>query len=69
MSGRIAHRPRYRTTQQFAQPPRRARQPFLYARWTYRRQQLLYEKQPLGYSLSLLPFGYHLMQTVFPYRG
>ncbi|HLZ56488.1 MAG TPA: hypothetical protein VKR06_06025 [Ktedonosporobacter sp.] len=68
MSRRIAHRPRYRNQQQRIPPSLHARQNLFYSRWAYRRQQLAYEKRPLGYGLSLIPFGYRLMKTlIVPY--
>jgi hypothetical protein len=73
MSRRIAHRPRYRHTYQSARPLLRSRQNFLKTRWTYRRQNVLYEKRALGYSLSLIPVGYrflHSMKAITStYRG
>lgn len=68
MSARIAHRPRYRMMHHPVQPPRNARYLFLNNRWTYRGQKLRYEKRPLGYGLSLIPFGYRLLMPSFPYR-
>jgi hypothetical protein len=65
MSSRIAHRPRYRTMRQLAQQTsRHVCRDFLATRWSYRRQTPLYEKRPLGYSLSLLPLGYRFLQGV-----
>jgi hypothetical protein len=64
MSGRIAHRPNYRLSRHFAQSPRVSRKDYLRTRWTYRQQRQQFEQHPLGYSLSLLPFGYRLMQGV-----
>ena len=63
MSGRIAHRPHYRNMRQFGPLSRSTRQSFFYARWSYRRQSLSYEKRPLGYSLSLIPFGYYAVHS------
>ena len=63
MSGRIAHRPHYRTMRQTGHLSRSTRQPFFYTRWSYRRQSLSYEKRPLGYSLSLIPFGYYAVHS------
>ncbi len=62
MSGRIAHRPHYRNMRQSGPLSRYTRQPFFYTRWSYRRQSLSYEKRPLGYGLSLIPFGYYAAQ-------
>ncbi|HLG64366.1 MAG TPA: hypothetical protein VKY19_20675 [Ktedonosporobacter sp.] len=68
MSGRIAHRPRYRLMHHPVQTPPNARRLFLHNRWTYRRQQPSYEKRPLGYGLALLPFGYRLLVPSFHYQ-
>ncbi len=62
MSGRIAHRPHYRHVRQGGYLSHSPRQPFFYTRWSYRRQSLSYEKRPLGYGLSLIPFGYYAAQ-------
>ncbi|MBV9710963.1 MAG: hypothetical protein JO011_08625 [Ktedonobacteraceae bacterium] len=59
MSGRIAHRPHYRHVRQFVPSYKSTRQPFFRTRWSYRRQSPSYEKRPLGYGLSLIPFGYY----------
>ncbi len=55
MSGRIAHRPHYRHMRQFAPFYKSTRQSFFRTRWSYR-QPPSYEKHPLGYRLSLIPF-------------
>ncbi len=64
MSRRIAHRPRYRHMRQIVLPPQNTRQTFFRTRWRYRRQDLAYEKHPLGYGLSFIPFGYRLVQKM-----
>ena len=64
MSGRIAHRPNYRISRRFAQPSRLSQKDYLRTRWTYQQQRLQFEKHPLGYSLSLIPFGYHLRRSL-----
>jgi hypothetical protein len=65
MSGRIAHRPRYRSMRQLIPPSLRSHQSFFRDRWTYRRrQETLYERHPLGYGLSLIPVTYHLVPTL-----
>ncbi len=62
MSQRIAHRPRYRSTQQIVSFPHNKRKTFFRERWSYRR--FAYEKHPLGYGLSFVPFGYRLVQRM-----
>ncbi len=65
MSQRIAHRPRYRSMRQLIPPSLRSHPSFFRQRWTYRRQEVRYEKHSLGYSLSLIPVTYHLTPTLF----
>jgi hypothetical protein len=58
MSRRLAHRPRYRHLEQTVQTSLHSRQYVFNSHWTYRRQDAsAFEKRPLGYSLSLLPWG------------
>jgi hypothetical protein len=64
MSGRVAYRPHYRHTRQGVSPSKNTRQSFFYTRWSYRRQSLSYEKRPLGYSLSLIPYGYYAVRKL-----
>lgn len=64
MSSRIAHRPRYRSMKQLAHSSFHPRQEYLRTRWTYRKQSVRYEKRPLGYGLSLIPFGYRLIRGI-----
>ena len=59
MSGRIAHRPHYRTMRQSIPSYKNTRQAFFRTRWSYRCQSPAYEKHPLGYQLSLIPFRYY----------
>ncbi len=56
MSGRIAHRPRYRNLKHLSQPTLRTRKDFFRTRWTYRRLANTYQKPILGQSLLLVPF-------------
>ncbi|QBD82463.1 hypothetical protein EPA93_43405 [Ktedonosporobacter rubrisoli] len=62
MRQRVAHRPHYRTMRQFFCPPSHAQRKFFHTRWMYRRQQLHYEKHPLGYGLSLIPLPTSLLR-------
>jgi hypothetical protein len=64
MSGRIAHRPRYRSMRQLIPPSLRSHQSFFRDRWIYRRRETFYERHPLGYGLSLIPVAYHLAPTL-----
>jgi len=64
MTGRIAHRPNYRISRRFAQPSRLSQKEYLRTRWTYRQQRLQFEKHPLGYGLSFVPFGYRQIRHI-----
>ena len=64
MSSRIAHRPHYRNTRNLVQASLYTRNKFFHTRWTYRNQSVRYEKHPLGYKLSFIPFGYRFMHTI-----
>ena len=64
MSGRIAHRPNYRISRRFPQPPRHSQKEYLRTRWTYRQQRLQFVKHALGYGLSLVPFGNRLKHSL-----
>jgi hypothetical protein len=63
MGRRIAHRPRYQSMRQLVQPRFSSRYGSFLSRtrWSYRQQQQRYEKQSLGYRLSLIPFQRPLM--------
>lgn len=67
MSGRIAHRPRYRNTRQYIQSSFNARQNFFSKRWTYRPQKPVFERHPLGYGLSLIPASYATLRSLIQY--
>jgi len=69
MGKRIAHRPRYRTTQKPTQSAFYSRQPFFYAYWKYRNHTIAYEKHPAGYQLSLMPLRHRLMQQLVLYQA
>jgi hypothetical protein len=69
MTGRIAHRPHYRTIQKPISPSIRSEQSYLRTRWQYRNRSIVYEKHTLGYQLSLLPFRHRLMQHLVPYQA
>jgi hypothetical protein len=68
MSGRIAHRPRYRDTRQYISPSFYARQKFFPKYWAYRPQKPAFERHPLGYKLSLLPAGYARLNGLMLYH-
>lgn len=61
MSRRIAHRPRYHLARVYPQSLRYSRQDYLHQRWIYRQQRPTYVKRPLGYGLSLVPWGWRLV--------
>lgn len=58
MSRNLAHRPRHHLLRVQPQPLRLAHRAYLHPRWTYRQQRLLLPKHPLGYSLTLVPYGW-----------
>jgi hypothetical protein len=64
MSRRLAHRPRHYLSRINPQPLRYSRQEYLRQRWTYRQQRATYVKHPLGYGLSLVPWGWRLTREV-----
>jgi hypothetical protein len=68
MSGRIAHRPRYRDTRQYMSSSFNARQKFFCKQWAYRRQKPVFERHPLGYGLSLIPVGYATLKSLIQYQ-
>jgi hypothetical protein len=63
MSRRIAHRPRYQSMRQLAQPQFSSQYGFFLsrARWSYHQQKPRYEKRKLGYRLTLIPIQHPLM--------
>ena len=65
MSRRIAHRPRYHNMRSIPQTPLRSHKDFLRYHWTYRSQNMLYEKRILGQGLLLIPWGYRLLYGTF----
>ncbi len=69
MSSRIAHRPHYRMTHKPVPSSIRSEQPFFRTRWKYRNRSVAYEKHPLGYQLSLLPFRRRLMHQLGLYQA
>jgi hypothetical protein len=69
MGKRIAHRPRYRTSQKPALSTFYSRQSFLRAYWKYRNTSIAYEKHALGYQLSLTPLRHRLMQQLVLYQA
>jgi hypothetical protein len=55
MSRRIAHRPRYHYMRPVPHPSLRSHKDFLRNRWTYRRQNIPYQKRSPGQGLLLVP--------------
>ncbi|MBO0781679.1 MAG: hypothetical protein J2P37_22895 [Ktedonobacteraceae bacterium] len=68
MNRRIAHRPRYRNTHYPLHSFMNTHKQFLQTRWSYRKQQLTYEKRALGHSLTLIPLNYRLMRSIIVYQ-
>jgi hypothetical protein len=65
MSRRIAHRPRYHSMRSIPQTPLRSHKDFLRYHWTYRSQNMPYQKRNLGQAIRLIPWGYHLLYSTF----
>ncbi len=55
MTGRIAHRPHYRTVSTYSSRVSNARKDLFYARWAYRRFKIPYSQPRLGQGLLLAP--------------
>ncbi|HEX7735167.1 MAG TPA: hypothetical protein VF458_09890 [Ktedonobacteraceae bacterium] len=60
MSRRLAHRPHYHLARATPRPLPQSQQEYLRQRWVYRQQRSAYIKRPLGYGLSLVPWGWKL---------
>jgi hypothetical protein len=58
MSRRLAHRPRHHLVPIQSRALNRSRRDYLHQRWNYRQQYPQYPQTPLGYSLSLVPWGW-----------
>ncbi len=55
MSGRVPHRPHYRSKHQKFHPYNGSQKQFFQTHWSYRQPHPSFRKQRLGYGLSLLP--------------
>jgi hypothetical protein len=66
MSRRLAHRPRHHLTRITPHRLYPSKRDYLRQRWVYRQQGVSYLKRPLGYSLSLVPWGWK--KTLFENR-
>jgi hypothetical protein len=60
MSRRIAYRPRYQNMRSIPQSPLRSHKDFLHYRWTYRPQNIPFQKRTLGQGILLIPWGYRI---------
>jgi hypothetical protein len=60
MSRRLAHRPHHHLTRATSRPFSQSQREYLRQRWVYRQQHIPYPKRPLGYGLSLVPWGWKL---------
>jgi hypothetical protein len=69
MSRRLAHRPRHHLSRVNPPTHHSSHQDYLRQRWTYRQRQAIYTRRPLGYSLSLVPWGWHLVRDVVQRRA
>lgn len=63
MSRRLAHRPHHHLTRAYPRPLHHSQQEFLRQRWMYRQQRTSYAKRPLGFGLSLVPWGWRLVRN------
>lgn len=64
MSRRLANRPRFHHQRIYPQSLRLSHKEYLRQHWTYRQQRVVYPGLPLGYGLSLLPFGWHKVRDL-----
>ena len=60
MSRRLAHRPHHHLMRATSRPLPQSQREYLRQRWAYRQQSAFYPKRPLGYGLSLVPWGWKL---------
>ncbi len=60
MSRRLAHRPHYHLMRVTPRPLYQSQREYLRQRWVYRQQKASYPRRPLGYGLSLVPWGWKL---------
>ncbi len=58
MSRRLAHRPHHHLVRATPRPISQSQREYLRQRWVYRQQNFAYVKRPLGYGLSLVPWGW-----------
>lgn len=59
MSRHLAHHLRSYQVWVAPRPFSRSRQDYLRTYWTYRQQRASYPQHPLGYGLTLVPYGWH----------
>ena len=68
MRGRIAHRPRYKNTQQYIHTPLTIHQNLFPTHWIYRQKQPIVERHAPGHGLaSLMPPNYRFAQYIMVY--
>ena len=69
MSRRFANRPRFHNQRLYARSLHSSDKEYLRQRWTYRQQRTSYPKRSLGYGLSFLPIGWHLVRDAIQRRA
>lgn len=69
MSRRLANRPRFHQQRIYPRPLRLSHKEYLRQHWTYRQQTIASSRRPLGYGLSLLPFGWQRVRDVLRRRA
>lgn len=69
MSRRLAHRPRYQQARVNSQSSLHCHQEYLRHRWFYRQQRDFLPKNPLGYGLMNLPWGWRSVRNASQRRA
>jgi hypothetical protein len=60
MSRHLAYRPHHHLTRAIPRPLYQSQREYLRQHWVYRQQSVSYPRRPLGYGLSLVPWGWKL---------
>lgn len=69
MSRRLAHRPHHHLMRVTPRPVPQSQREYLRQHWVYRQQGIAYIKRPLGYGLSLVPWGWKRVQPAVRRRA
>ena len=62
MSRRLAHRPHHHLMRAVPRSIPQSQRDYQRQRWIYRQQGVSYLKRPLGYAISLVPWGWKLVR-------